>query len=287
MDFGYAVMGMLARQHYCKLVMDIDDNLWSILPDNSAYNVLKKGSSGLSIITMILNDVDYVTCTNNYLRNAIINNSYKRYDQVKVFPNYIDLNLYKTRLPFKDTHEIVIGHFGSSTHYTSLGNEDFVMAMDKLMHEYPNIKFITIGSFFGAYKEKWGQRYEYSFGDMDVIKWIEKMPDMLSDIDILVAPLNVNIYNRAKSSIKFLENSSYKKPGCWTKIRQYEEIVNDGVNGFLCGNSEEWYTNLKKLIDDKELRKKMGEEAFKTTEQWTIDGHINEYADFFRGILDK
>ena len=288
MDIGYAAMGMLARRNNCKLVMDIDDNLWSILPDNTAYKVLKKGSPGLHIITSIINDVDYVTCTNSYLKNAVVNNSYKRHEFVEVLPNYIDLDLYKTRPPFKDTHEVVIGHFGSTTHFKSLGGEEFVKAMDRLMLEYPNIKFITIGSFFGAYKEKWGKRYEYSFGDMDILKWIDKMPKFMENIDILVAPLDVNVYNRAKSSIKFIENSSFKKPGCWQRIRQYEEIVNNGVNGFLCETKGDWYNNLKKLIDDKELRRKMGEEAFNTTQKdWTIQGNIQKYADFFRKVIDK
>jgi glycosyltransferase involved in cell wall biosynthesis len=285
-DWGYAAMGMLARKNNCKLVMDLDDNLWNILEDNSAYNVFKRGSKGLNTVTSIINDVDYVTCTNKYLKNAILNNTYKRYDEVQVFPNYIDLNLYKTRLSFKDTHEVVIAHFGSTTHFSSLQNEEFALGMDKLMYEYPNIKFRTIGSFFGEYKKRWGMRYDYSFGDMDVLKWIEKMPKLLDDIDIIVAPLTDNIYNRAKSSIKYIETSSYKKPGCWQKIRQYEEIIQDGINGFLCETKDEWYKKIKTLIEDKELRKSMGEEAFKTTEKdWTIQGHIKDYTNFFTKVL--
>jgi glycosyltransferase involved in cell wall biosynthesis len=288
MDWGYAPMGMMARKNHCKLVMDIDDNLWNIKEDNSAYSVLKRGSPGLFTITQIINDVDYVTCTNNYLKNAVCNNSYKRQEFVKVFPNYIDLDLYKTRLPFKDTHFITIAHFGSTSHFKSLGSDEFRNAMDRLMHEYPNIKFKTIGSFFGTYKQQWGQRYEYQFGDMDLYKWIEKMPSILEDIDIIVAPLDVDIYNRAKSSIKYLETSSFKKPFVGTRIRQYEEIIQNGVNGFLCSTENDWYNNLKKLIDDKELRRKMGEEGFKTVEKdWTINGNIKDYSTFFKEVINS
>jgi glycosyltransferase involved in cell wall biosynthesis len=160
--------------------------------------------------------------------------------------------------------------------------------MDRLMREYPNIKFKTIGSFFSGYKTRWGQRYSYSFGDMDVLKWIEKAPTMLSEVDILVAPLVDNIYNRCKSSCKFLEASSFKKPGCWQGIRQYEDVVKDGVNGFLCTTTDDWYFKLKRLIDDKQLRQNMAEEAFKTIQDWQIQSHIEDYKKFFADIpLDK
>jgi glycosyltransferase involved in cell wall biosynthesis len=286
-DWGYAAMGMLARKHDVKIVMDLDDNLWSILPDNSAYQTFKKGSKGLHVVTSIINDVDKVTCTNLYLKNAIVNNTYKRHEFVKVFPNYIDLDLYKYRLPFREMPDIVIGHFGSTTHFTSLQNEAFAEAMDKLMYEYPNIKFRTIGSFFGEYKRRWGARYEYAFGDVDVLEWIKKMPNFLNEIDIIVAPLTDNLYNRAKSSCKYLETSSFIKPGVWEKIRQYETEIDDGIDGFLASTKEEWYEKLKLLIDNKNLRKTMGENAFEKVKKYhQIQDHIQEYADFFKQILD-
>ena len=55
-----------------------------------------------------------------------------------------------------------------------------------------------------------------------------------------------------------------------------------GKNGLLANYSESWYKQIKKLIDDKDLRKKMGEEAFKTTkDHWQMKDHIKDYAKFF------
>jgi len=76
------------------------------------------------------------------------------------------------------------------------------------------------------------------------------------------------------------------KPGVWQKIRQYEEVVEDGENGFLASYADDWYGAIKKLIDDKELRKSIGETAFETaTNGHQMKDHVRLYADFFKEIL--
>lgn len=37
-----------------------------------------------------------------------------------------------------------------------------------------------------------------------------------------------------------------------------KELIRDGENGFLATTEDEWYENLSLLIDNPELRKKMG-----------------------------
>ena len=109
---------------------------------------------------------------------------------------------------------------------------------------------------------------------------------MMKETDIIVAPLTENLYNRCKSSIKFIEASSAKKPGVWQGIRQYQEAVDDGKNGFLASTSREWYESIKKLVDDKELRREMGKNAFKTVkEQWQVKDNLDQYGQFFKETL--
>ena len=84
----------------------------------------------------------------------------------------------------------------------------------------------------------------------------------MRETDIFLAPLTDNLYNRCKSSIKFLETSSAKRVGVWQNIRQYQQVVEDGKNGFLARTAEDWYKSIKYLIDNPEERKRMGENAF-------------------------
>ncbi len=287
---SYAVMACLTREKYGrKLVCDVDDGLWHILPDNPAYEVFKRGSQQINIISRVLDDVDKVTTTNSYLRNMIVNETYKKHENVVVFPNYIDLELYSHRPQFKDDRQIQIAHFGSTTHFSSLQDEEFAKGMDRIMREYPNVSFLSMGCHIPKYKMRWGARYIQGFGDADVMTWIkDKFPPFIEGVDIIVAPLSNNLYNRCKSSIKYLEASSAKKPFVGQNIRQYQEVIKNGENGFLCDTAENWYTSLKKLIDDKALRKSIGEQAFETVKRdWTIQAHRKDYADFFISLLEK
>lgn len=286
--WGFAAMGAMARKFGTQLVMDVDDALWDIQPDNPAYHVYHKKGEAIRNFTAICKEVDYMTTTSMYLKHVICDNTYKHPSRVKVFPNYVDLDLYNYRPPFKDTHEITLLHHGSTTHFMDLEEAEFERGLDRIFKEYPNVKLKTVGAFIPKYKEKWGERYINDFGDPDIYKWIKnKFPKAMDDTDILVVPLKKSIYTKSKSSIKFIETGSAGKPGVWQNIRQYDEIV-DGNNGFLAESAQDWYENIKTLIDDKALRKKMGECAYETVKKdWQIQDHVEDYATWFKKIFDS
>lgn len=285
--WAFAHMGSVARKYKKPLVLDLDDSLWHVVEDNPSYNVYKKGSEGIKNFTAICNEVDAITCTNSYLKNIITHETRKSHNQIKVFDNYIDLDLYNHRFEFKDTSEIVLTHFGSTTHFIDLQNKEFVEGIDQVMKRYPNVRFRTVGAMVPEFKRSWGQRYENSYGDVDVYKWIkEKFPVFMEETDICVVPLEDNIYTRAKSAIKFLEMSSAAKPGAWQSIRQYQRVVEPGVSGFLASRANEWFEAISKLVEDKELRREMGQNAFNTvSENYQMKDNIKQYAEFFAGLV--
>lgn len=286
--WAFAAMGAMARKANRTLIMDMDDSLWNILEDNPAFGVYKKGSDGIKNFTAIVNEVDVVTCTNRYLKNVITKNSRKVHDLIKVFDNYIDLEKYNHSFTFKDTHEINLLHFGSTTHFLDLQNKGFVEGVDRIMKDYPNVNFITVGAFVPMFRNMWGRRYINDFGHQDIYKWIgDRFPHFMDMADICLVPLEDSVYTRCKSAIKYLEMSSAKKPGVWQDIRQYQEVI-DGTNGLLAKNGNEWYEAIKKLIDDKELRKQMGENAYKdVVGNHQIKDNIDQYAKLFIDVAEK
>jgi len=285
-DIGYAIMGCLAQKENRKLICDFDDDLWNILQDNAAYDVFKGGSWGRTVVTAIAGDVSHATTTNKHLKNSMIHNTKKKSRDVTVLPNYIDLSLYTHRSVFKDRGYYQGLHFGSSSHFSSLYSDVFYRAIDRVMKEYPNFTFKTVGAFVPKYRDRWGMRYAQDFGDTDLMGWIKKQPAIMDDSDFMMVPLIDNTYNRSKSSIKFLEASSFKIPGCWQDIRQYREVVEHGKNGYLCKTEEDWYQAITRMIKETALRRSMGEEAFKTIQRWTIQSNIDKYAEMFHEILD-
>lgn len=284
-DVGYAVMGTLAQKYGKKLIMDVDDDLTSILPDNGAYEIFKPGSWGREVVTAIMGDVHHVTVTNKHLKNSVLHNTNRKSRDITVLPNYIDLDVYNHRCEFKDRGYYKAIHFGSSTHFASFYSKPFMAALDRIMREFPNFTFMTVGAFVAEFKKKWGMRYEQLYGDPDLFKWIEKQKGYMDDADFMLVPMTVNSYNKSKSSCKYLEASSYKIPGAWQNIRQYRELIHDGKNGFLCETEDEWYRSIKKLILDAKLRKSMGSEAFETIQEWQMKRNIEKYAEMIKIVL--
>jgi len=273
-DVGFAVMGALAQKYKKKLICDLDDDLFNILPDNPAREVFHTGSWGLSVVKAVLGAVDHVVCTNEHLKHSIM--AHAKVKGITAIPNYIDLAEYAHRCEFKDRGYYKAIHFGSTTHFHSLLSDQFSKAMDRIMKEYPNFSFQTVGAFIGEYQKKWGMRYSKGFGSPDIYEWIRMMPQLMDDADFVLAPLNNNLYNRSKSATKFLETSSYKIPGVWQNIRQYKELVKHGENGYLCETEEEWYQAIVSLISDAKKRKEMGENAFDSIQSMQDKLHTKE-----------
>lgn len=286
-DMNFAEMRIATEMHGKKLIMDLDDALWNINPDNSVYKNYEKGSDGIGFVTIFINEADYVTCTNSYLKNIIVNNTQKRHELIKVFPNCVDLKLYKSRPEPKDYPFITITHYGSSSHYADLSDPEFIKGMDMIMDEYPNVTFLTVGSFFQELKMKYGKRYQEEFGATNFLEWAkDKFPKVMEKTDIFVAPLTLNTYNRAKSDIKRSEVATTKRAFVGQNIRQYQEVITDGVDGFLCSTAQEWHDKIKTLIDDPVLRKKMGEAGFERVKQTRqAKDMVKHYAEWFEEIL--
>lgn len=269
------------------IVMDLDDLIWEIQPDNAAYSTYAPGSEGRAVLTdIITRGIDHVTVTNQFLKYALNHHTGKDMNKISVLPNYIDLDLYKWQKEPVGKYEVTIGYFGSSSHFNDLVNPGFMNGLSRLMSENPRVRFKTIGAMIPEMRKKFGVRYSTGFGDHDIYKWVGMTPSVLGNVDIFVAPLLDCTYARAKSSIKFLEMSSMKIPGVYQDIRQYKELIVNGKNGYLAATENDWYHSLKDLAESVELRKQMGEEAHKTiVDGWQMKDNVNKYVDMFKKVI--
>lgn len=286
-DIGYAVMGTLAQKYGKKLILDVDDALHEILQDNSAYEIFKPGSWGREVVTAIMGDVHHVTVTNKHLKNSVLHNTNRNSRDITVLPNYIDLDVYNHRCEFKDRGYYKAIHFGSSTHFASFYSKPFMAALDRIMREFPNFTFMTVGAFVAEFKKKWGMRYEQLFGDPDLFKWIEKQKGYMDDADFMLVPLIDNSYNRSKSNTKRWEGSSYKIPFIAQNIRQYREVIDDGIDGYLCDTEESWYRAISTMILDAKKRKEVGIAGYeRTVRDAQMKDNVWRYAEMIKNVLD-
>lgn len=83
-----------------------------------------------------------------------------------------------------------------------------------------------------------------------------------SGFDIGMAPLLDTIFFRSKTNNKFREFGAGRVAGIYSDVDVYSQCVVDGETGLLVSNEPEaWYTALKRLVEDRELRAKIQNQA--------------------------
>lgn len=153
-----------------------------------------------------------------------------------------------------DSVTIVYGS-GTNTH-----NADFEVASDailKIMREYDNVRLHIVGQLvLPPDFEIYDSRIKYT-GRLEYSEYLS----LLAEDDISIAPLVDIEFNHAKSNIKFLEAASVGLPSVCSDVSAFRTAIEHGQTGFLAATKQEWYEGLKLLVEDSELRKRIGATA--------------------------
>ena len=112
---------------------------------------------------------------------------------------------------------------------------------------------------------------------------------MFAHMDVAIAPLQMNNFNDSKSEIKVAECGRYKVPLVASNVGCYDETIINGETGYLLdpeAPKSEWVRILTKVIKNHKLRKKMGENLHKTTEEYfdlnkVVGNRLDLYGECF------
>lgn len=113
------------------------------------------------------------------------------------------------------------------------------------------------------------------------IPWsLDTVYQELSKADIIIVPANFK-RQPCKSNNRLTQAMAFKKPVICDPLPAYLEIVENGVNAFITseGNDLEWYSYLKTLRDDSDLRDLMGKAALKTARKYSIEAMTLKWLD--------
>jgi glycosyltransferase involved in cell wall biosynthesis len=100
--------------------------------------------------------------------------------------------------------------------------------------------------------------------DLEVVRWTaEREVEDLQAIDIGVYPLPLEEWVTGKSGLKAIQYMAFGIPCVATNVGTTPMLIRDGENGLLVRTAEEWLTALERLLDDPDLRRRLGEQARK------------------------
>ena len=120
-----------------------------------------------------------------------------------------------------------------------------------------------------------------------------------SKFDISLAPIKNHIFNRMKSQLKVLEAGFYKKALIASEIGPYTiDLVhclkngefNDNGNAILIPenrNHSDWSKSIKKLVDNPEMIKELGERLYNTVkDKYDLNKVTDERASWYKSLIN-
>jgi len=291
------------------VIVDYDDLVYSCSPFNPAYRTLgirdvnvkdvngelhtlwKDGEKGFSIKDNycryksqqdLFKIVDAVSVTTDYLKDRFIEESPGIKDKTIVIPNSIDFNLFK---PFekRKNDRIRIGWITSSSHLNEIWMVKNIFK--KLFEKYGDkIVFVQLGD-IGELKSVFTEKeFEYH-RFIDISVYPLKFASL--NLDIGVAPLVDDEFNRCKSSLKWSEYASMKIPAVCSDIPPYQ-CVEDGKTGFLAKTDDEFVEKISRLVDDEVLRREIGQNAYdKNFADYNLEKTVVKLYKFYEDTYNR
>jgi glycosyltransferase involved in cell wall biosynthesis len=103
----------------------------------------------------------------------------------------------------------------------------------------------------------------------------------LLEMDIGVMPLPNDEWTRGKCGFKILQYMALGIPTVGSPVGVNAEIIS-GSNGYLATTNTEWIEALERLIFDRALRKRLGEEGQRTViERYSVESNTGNFLALF------
>ncbi len=223
-----------AKRLGIKIIIDVDD-YW-VLGDQHELQETYKKLDRTKVIKEVIHKADAITTTTETLAKKIraINSN------VCVLPN----SLHTTDEYYKPVKhdELVLGWVGGNTHTPDLS---------MIQHIQNGLGYITLIP--NIYEQIFSKRFSY-YPNLGIPSYL----DLYNELDIVLAPLVKNDFNKFKSPLKLVEAGFYKKPLIISDVEPFSEHLEHGVNCLVARKHSDWAKNIKKLRSP-ELREKLGQ----------------------------
>ncbi|MFW5719736.1 MAG: glycosyltransferase [Candidatus Dojkabacteria bacterium] len=180
--------------------------------------------------------------------------------------------------------EVRIGYLsGSKTHNPDL--ELIQDALIRILQKNTKVVLVLVGLVDVPKKLL---EYKEQIEIIPFMDW-QKLPEVLCNIDINVAPLVDTPFNQSKSENKWTEAALVKVPTVASKVGAFEEVIKHSETGILCNNTgDEWFKTLDRLIKNNELRSTLGKRAYEEVikKKLTVNSGYG-LAQFIKSSLHK
>lgn len=250
------------------MIFDFDDSIWlhNVSDANKLFGFLKDASKTGKLI----HSARLVFAGNQYLADYAA----KFNPNLEIVPTTIDTDAYFVKEPEPDADRpVCVGWSGS---FTTIEHFSVALpALTKLKEKYGDrVRFKVIGD------------GNYRYPELDIVGLPWKADTEVADlqeIDIGIMPLPHSEWAEGKCALKGLQYMALGIATAMSPVGVNSTVVEEGVNGFLPDTEQEWVETLSTLIEDSELRRRIGLAGRETVEEhYSIRAWQDRYLELFQ-----
>ncbi len=194
---------------------------------------------------------------------------------VKIVPLGLNIADYQVESVPKADGKMRLVWIGSESTLVYL--EELRPVLEKIGQTYENVVLRIIGDTF----------FELSNMGVEKCKWQKDTRGAyLAGSDIGLAPLPDNNFTQGKCSFKVLEYSAAGLPVVASPVGTNGDHVLDGETGFLANNEQQWHESIVRLIEDEDLRKRMGDRGREHALQYDISVVGKQFCSLVKDCID-
>jgi len=253
-----------------KVIFDFDDAIY--LADLEKRSFLNTNKF-LKRFQYMLKGSDCVLVANEILKKPASQFN----SNVIILPTPVDTERLTPKAEQNYKASVVVGWIGSpeTTKYIGL----LKRPLEFLAEKFPFLRMQLVG---GSSLQGWKINLlvkEWS--------WLDELED-LRGFDIGIMPLTDDEWSKAKAGYKLLQYMTVGIPCVASPVGINCELIQDGVNGFLAGSQEEWSEKLGILLQDRQLRLKMGRAGRQMVERgYSYQALAPRLFEVFKGLYES
>jgi len=254
----------IARVFRKRIIYDFDDAIW--LPNTSAHNRMAARLKWHQKTAAICRWAYKVSAGNRYLADYA--GEYN--SRVTVNPTTIDTVGLHNQVKNQATAEVVIGWTGT---HSTIGYLEAILPVLRELEQAYRFTFLVISD----------QPPAFHLRSLRYIPWTKttEREDLLR-MNIGVMPLTDDLWAEGKCGFKALQYMALGIPAVASPVGVNRDIIQDGINGYLCRTDSKWKQALTDLLQSREIRTRLGQAARQRVEKgYSVQANRFTFLRFF------
>jgi glycosyltransferase involved in cell wall biosynthesis len=273
---GSSIFERLTRLLAKRLVFDVEDNVLvgQKLDSRDNPNWFIRLVKGRSKAKYLLRTADHVITSSPFLNDTCLEINERR--ACTYISSSVDTGRFVPANRYRNDGPVTLGWTGT---FSSRPFLDMLRPVLQEVARRRSVRLKVIGNF----------DYDLPGVNLDVVRWsAEEEVAQLQSIDIGLYPLPIDDWVTGKSGLKAIQYMAFGLPCVATDVGTTPRIIRDGENGLLVRTDAEWIAAIERLVDDPDLRRRLGEQArLDALAHYSVAAVASDYRRVLNGVMGE